>query len=227
MQPVERIEGIAAPLLRDHIDTDVIIPSRDITSPAREGFGAKLFAPWRYLAPGGPENPDFVLNREPWRRAAILIAGHNFGCGSSREMAVWALVQFGIRSVVAPSFGAIFRDNCVRNGLLPVALPAATVAALAATAQAQPAGWCVDLRACTLRTPDGTLHAFAFDAHEREQLLAGLDAIDLTWQQRTQIEAFEAADRLRRPWIWADDRAAWAAGGPPTPPPSDSPREAP
>ena len=203
MEAVNRIEGVAAPLLRDNIDTDVIIPSREITSPSREGYGAKLFAPWRYHAPGGPENADFVLNQGPCRQARILIAGANFGCGSSREMAVWALAQFGIRCVIAAGFGAIFRDNCIRNGLLPVELPAATVATLAACAASRPAGWCVDLITCTVHEPSGTTHPFTIDAHEREQLLAGRDAIDLTWQHRSAIEAFEAADRQRRPWIWA------------------------
>ena len=203
MEAVNRIEGVAAPLLRDNIDTDVIIPSREITSPSREGYGAKLFAPWRYHAPGGPENVDFVLNQGPCRQARILIAGANFGCGSSREMAVWALAQFGIRCVIAAGFGAIFRDNCIRNGLLPVELPAATVATLAACAASRPAGWCVDLSTCTVHEPSGTTHPFTIDAHEREQLLAGRDAIDLTWQHRSAIEAFEAADRQRRPWIWA------------------------
>ena len=128
MEPFVRVEGIAAPLHRANIDTDAIIPSREITSPGREGYGEKLFSPWRYLGPDRRENPDFVLNRAPFRAAPILIAGDNFGCGSSREMAVWALRQFGIRAIVAPSFGAIFRANCMRNGILPVVLPAATVA---------------------------------------------------------------------------------------------------
>ena len=202
MEPLDRVEGIAAPLLRENIDTDVIIPSREITSPAREGFGPKLFAPWRYLAPGGPENPEFVLNREPWRAARILIAGRNFGCGSSREMAVWALVQFGIRCVIAPSFGAIFRNNCVRNALLPVDLPEADVDALAAAAARAPLVLTVDLEACEVRAHDGARHAFTIDPAEREMLLTGMDAIDRTWQQRAAIEAFEAADRERRPWIW-------------------------
>ncbi len=202
MKAVNHIEGVAAPLLRDNVDTDVIIPSREITSPARDGYGAKLFAPWRYTAPGGPESADFVLNQPPYRRAKILITGANFGCGSSREMAVWALWQFGIRCVIASSFGAIFRDNCIRDGLLPVVLPTATVAALANAAAQQPEGWCVDLVACTVQVPDGSTQPFTIDAHEREQLLAGLDAIDLTWQHRSAIEAFAAADRQRRPWIW-------------------------
>lgn len=202
MEPLLRVEGVAAPLLRDNIDTDVIIPSRDITSPSREGFGEKLFAPWRFLAPGGPENPGFVLNREPWRQARFLVAGRNFGCGSSREMAVWALVQFGIRCVIAPSFGAIFRANCIRNALLPLELPHEVVAALADAAGRGPLVLQADVPAQQLHLPDGTVHAFALDAEEREMLLSGLDAIDRTWQHRDAIEAFEAADRLRRPWMW-------------------------
>ncbi len=157
MEAFVRIEGIAAPLHRPNIDTDAIIPSREITSPGREGYGEKLFAPWRYLGPDRRENPDFVLNRAPFRAAPILIAGENFGCGSSREMAAWALRQFGIRVVVAPSFGAIFRSNCLRNGILPVALPAATVAALAARAEAGDLVLAVDLGSCAVTTPDGRL----------------------------------------------------------------------
>ena len=204
MKAVLRVEGTAAALLRPNIDTDVIIPSREITSPAREGFGAKLFAPWRYLSPGGPENPEFVLNRAPCRHAVILIAGANFGCGSSREMAVWALAQFGFRCVIVPSFGAIFRDNCIRNGLLPVELPAALVQTLGAFAERAPDGWAVDLVSQQVRPPGTPAHRFEFDPHEREMLLAGLDAIDLTWQRRDQIEAFWARDRVARPWAWLE-----------------------
>jgi 3-isopropylmalate/(R)-2-methylmalate dehydratase small subunit len=204
MEPVVRIEGFAAPLLRDNIDTDTIIPSRDITSPSREGFGPKAFAPWRYLSPGGPENPEFVLNRGPWRQAAILIGGRNFGCGSSREMAVWALAQFGLKAVVAASFGAIFRQNCVRNGLVPVELPHAVVARLAEQAadEAKPLSLVIDVQAQVLIEPDNTRHAFALDTADHETLLTGLDAIDRTWQHRAVIEAFEARDRLLRPWVW-------------------------
>jgi 3-isopropylmalate/(R)-2-methylmalate dehydratase small subunit len=117
-------------------------------------------------------------------------------------MAVWALVQFGIGAVVAPSFGAIFRDNAIRNGLLPVMLPHSVVATLAAAAEAGPLHLVADVRTLELRMPDGTRHPFPLDADEQERLLTGLDAIDRTWQQRAAIEAFEAADRLRRPWMW-------------------------
>lgn len=202
MEALRRVEGVAAPLLRPNIDTDTLIPSREITSPGRDGYGEKLFAPWRYLDAQRTENPDFVLNRAPFRQARILIAGENFGCGSSREMAVWALRQFGLRCIIAPSFGAIFRDNCVRNALLPVQLDASVVAALGAAAESGTLCLCVDLEAGEVIEAGGRRHRFAFDAVEREMLLTGLDAIDLTWQQRAQIEAFEAADRQRRPWIW-------------------------
>ncbi|MDH5264405.1 MAG: 3-isopropylmalate dehydratase small subunit [Betaproteobacteria bacterium] len=203
MEPFLRIEGIAAPLHRPNIDTDAIIPSREITSPEREGYGEKLFAPWRYLGPDRRENPDFVLNRAPFRAAPILIAGDNFGCGSSREMAVWALRQFGIRVVVAPSFGAIFRSNCLRNGILPVVLPAATVAALAGRAEAGDLVLAVDLGRCLVTTPDGSAHEFAVEAREREMMLEGLDDIDLTLSRAGEIEAFQARDRVARPWIWS------------------------
>jgi len=219
MQAVSVVEGIAAVLMRDNIDTDVIIPSRDITSPDREGYAAKLFGPWRYLHPGGPENPDFVLNQPPWRQARVLLAGRNFGCGSSREMAVWALWQFGIRCVIAPSFGAIFRDNCLRNGLLPVLLPAAALERLAATLDAQDCALRVDLQACRIQGPGDITLPFDFDAHEREALIGGLDAIDQTWLQRAAIEAFEAADRLRRPWVWSDALSAAASPSPHAEPP--------
>jgi 3-isopropylmalate/(R)-2-methylmalate dehydratase small subunit len=211
MEAFTRIQGLAAALLRENIDTDIIIASRDITSPAREGFGPKLFAPWRYFqgnadGPGRPERPDFVLNQAPWRSAVILIAGANFGCGSSREMAVWALRQFGFRCVIAPSFGAIFADNCIKNGVLPVVLPPGRVAALGARATnaAQPLTLAVDLHACEVQQPGGGVDRFEIGARDREMLLAGLDEIDLTWQRRAEIDAFEAADRQQRPWVWGD-----------------------
>jgi 3-isopropylmalate/(R)-2-methylmalate dehydratase small subunit len=202
MPPVSRIEGVAAPLLRENIDTDVIIPSREITSPSREGFGAKLFAPWRFDA-AGAELPDFILNRDPWRHASILITGRNFGCGSSREMAVWALLQFGFRAVIAPSFGAIFRDNCVRNALLPVELPQAEVDALAAAAQAGPLRLVIDLPSSQVQEPSGLTHPFSLPAPDREMLLTGMDMIASTQlKYQAAMDSFAAADRVSRPWMW-------------------------
>jgi 3-isopropylmalate/(R)-2-methylmalate dehydratase small subunit len=202
LQAIASVTGLAAPLMRDNIDTDIIIPSREITSPAREGYGPKLFAPWRYREPGGPEEPNFILNQEPWRQAKILLTGQNFGCGSSREMAVWALEQFGLACVIAPSFGAIFRNNCIRNGLLPVTLPLETVHQLAEQAAQAPLWLTVDLRSQQIAIPGWSPLTFGFDAEERELLLTGQDAIDRAWQHRAAIEAFEQRDRLARPWAW-------------------------
>lgn len=208
----ETLTGIAAALLRDHIDTDIIIPSREITSPSREGFGPKLFAPWRYREDGA-EEPGFVLNRPPWRDARILIAGRNFGCGSSREMAVWALLQFGVGCVIAPSFGAIFRQNCLRNGLLPLELPLPQVQGLAEQAAQEAMVLNIDLRAqriCRVRSADSCggeanpedLIPFAFDSDDRDMLLSGRDAIERAWEHRLAIESFEEQDRRQRPWAW-------------------------
>ncbi len=201
--------GIAAPLLQANIDTDLIIPSREINSPAKTGFGAKLLSPWRYTTDAQGqriENPDFVLNQAPFRSATILIAGDNFGCGSSREAAVWALRQFGFRCVIAPSFGAIFRNNCYRNGLLPVVLPVEQVQALGHAAQTGTLRLTVDLQACEVRDGQGQGQdqplAFSVPASERRMLLEGLDAIGLTLKHRAAIAAFEQVDRLARPWIW-------------------------
>jgi 3-isopropylmalate/(R)-2-methylmalate dehydratase small subunit len=200
-------QGTAAALLRENIDTDVIIPSREITTPGREGYGIKAFAPWRYGAGGsaaGEEVADFVLNRPPWRGASILIAGANFGCGSSREMAVWALAQFGFRVLIAPSFGAIFRVNCVRNGVLPIELPAEVVARLGAAAgdEKQPLVLRVDLQAQRIFQGDAAEIAFTLDEHDREMLLTGMDAVDRTWLRRGEIEGFEGNDKADRPWVW-------------------------
>lgn len=202
MEPWRTVTGIAAPLMTPHISTDILVPSRTITSASRTGYGPKLLANWRYHA-DGRENADFVLNQAPWREACMLIAGENFGCGSSREMAVWALAQFGVRCIVAPSYASIFRENCVRNGLLPVVLPPDVVERLAALARISPQAWTADLQACQVVAPDGSVHAFEIDAVEREQLLLGLDPIGITLQHADAIEAFARADRLARPWIWA------------------------
>ena len=205
MEQFVKITGIAAPLMRANIDTDLLIPSKEMTGTGKDGYGEKLLAPWRYRsgAPGARvENPDFVLNREPYRHAVVLIAGANFGSGSSREQAVWAVRQFGFRAVIAPSYGTIFRTNCYVNGVLPIELPAGEVERLGREAEAGPLELTVDLVECEVSAPDGRRLAFNVPAGERTMMLEGLDAIGLTLKRRPEIEAFQAADRLRRPWIW-------------------------
>ncbi len=195
--------GVAAALLRNNIDTDAIIPSREMKTVSKTGLAGGLFAGWRYLAGRDPD-PDFVLNRVEQRGSSILLAGLNFGCGSSREHAVWALKEYGIRAIIAPSFGAIFAGNCVRNGLLPVVLAEAQVAALAASLAADPQArpLRVDLQACVVHDAAGQAYPFDIAASQREMLLKGLDPIALTLQSSAAIEAFQARDRLARPWIY-------------------------
>jgi len=206
MEPFVTLRGLAAPLMHANIDTDLIIPSREITSPGADGYGDKLLSPWRYETGADGrrvERPDFVLNRQPFRAATILLAGENFGSGSSREAAVWAVRQFGFRCVIAPSFGAIFQSNCYRNGVLPVVLPDGVVGALAQEAEGGALWLDVDLQSCTVRHPGGRHWAFTVPVSERTLLLEGLDAIGLTLKRQAQIAAYQAAARAARPWIWA------------------------
>lgn len=209
MRPFTSVTGPAAPLLRPNIDTDVIIRVERLVGTTRESMGAWAFETWRFRDDGS-EDPDFVLNREPFRNAPILLAGPNFGCGSSREGAVWALAGRGVRAVIAPSFSDIFRTNALQNGMLPVTLPEETVAELAAQIEKSPstARVTVDLVAQVVIGPDGTRHAFAIDPARREALLAGLDDIGLTLRSRQAIECWQAADRLRRPWVWGSGTSA-------------------
>lgn len=205
METFTRLRAIAAPLLRINVDTDAIIPSREMRTVSKTGLAGGLFAGWRYKAPGSrEENPDFVLNREPYRKAQILLSGANFGCGSSREHAVWALREWGIRAIIAPSFGAIFQGNCVRNGILPVVLENRAVEALARQVEAAPAEnlLTVDLEYRTVMTSDGATYPFSIAPADRQMLLEGLDAIALTMKRDDEILAFQARDRLRRPWIY-------------------------
>ena len=209
MEKFKTLTAVAAPILRINIDTDIIIPSREMKRVSKEGLGEGLFAGWRYTEPGGrDENPDFILNREPYRRAKILLSGANFGCGSSREHAVWALYEWGIRCIIAPSFGAIFRNNCVRNGILPVELDDEVVKSLAEQVQADPEHRLitVDLDDCRVIAPDQTCHPFEIPPADREMLLQGLDAIAVTMQRDDQILEFQVRDRLRRPWIYLQPR---------------------
>jgi 3-isopropylmalate/(R)-2-methylmalate dehydratase small subunit len=205
MEKFERLTAVAAPLLYANVDTDAIIPSREMRSGAKTGLADGLFAGWRYTRIGGREpNPQFVLNQPEYQDARILLAGENFGCGSSREHAVWALREYGFRAVIAPSFSPIFYNNCVRNGIAPIRLPERVVRALASKVAANPQKHrvSVDLDAQEIIAHDGERHRFAIDAHLKEMLLSGLDEIDLTLERRSEIDAFLAADRARRPWIY-------------------------
>jgi len=197
--------GVAAALLRSNIDTDAIIPSREMKTVSKTGLAGGLFAGWRYVQAREPD-PNFVLNRVVQRGSSVLLAGANFGCGSSREHAVWALKEYGIRVVIAPSFGAIFAGNCIRNGLLPVVLTEAQITELAASVAADPQGrrLNVDLQRCVVSDAAGTAYPFELAASQREMLLQGLDPIALTLQSSAAIEAFQAADRKARPWIYLD-----------------------
>jgi 3-isopropylmalate/(R)-2-methylmalate dehydratase small subunit len=207
MQRFERLTAVAAPLLRANVDTDAIIPSREMRSVAKNGLAGGLFAGWRYTTIGGREpNPQFVLNQPAYAGTQILLSGENFGCGSSREHAVWALLEYGIRAVVAESFSPIFFSNCIRNGILPVRLPADAIAAIATSAASDPQARrvTVDLVERRVASPDGSTYGFTIEPEAREMLLEGLDAIDLTLKSRDEIATFEARDRLRRPWIYLD-----------------------
>jgi 3-isopropylmalate/(R)-2-methylmalate dehydratase small subunit len=202
MEKFVRLTGTAAPLMRANIDTDAIIPSRETQSVARTGYGEKLFANWRYTPGTRVEIPEFVLNQPPYRNAEILLCGANFGCGSSREAAAWALLQFGIRCVIAESFGGIFRNNAVRNGLLPVALPGDAIVAIAAEIEKNGGSRItVDLERCIVEVPGGRALPFEVNGLDRAMLLEGLDEIELTLKQKPAIEAFLTRDRSERPWV--------------------------
>ena len=195
MRPFTTLTGIAAPLLRAHVDTDLIIPKQFLTTLVRSGLGRHLFHELRY-DPQGREIPDFVLNREPFRRAVILLSGPNFGCGSSREHAPWALLDFGIRCVIAPSFADIFFNNCFANGILPVTLPAEDVARLATIE----GPLTVDLPAQTVAA-EGLLIPFAIEPARKSALLEGLDEIKRTEASLPDIEAYERRRLTEAPWL--------------------------
>jgi 3-isopropylmalate/(R)-2-methylmalate dehydratase small subunit len=198
-EPFTTLTGIAAPLLIDNLDTDTIIPSREMRTTGRAGLKDGLFAPLRYLdADAREEDPAFVLNQPPYRGAQILLGGANFGCGSSREHAVWALAEYGVRAIIAPSFAPIFAGNCVRNGIVPVALPADVVEALAQAGEPVT----VSLDPMEVATPSQRF-PFTLGEDERQMLLHGLDAIDLTFRHQPQIAAWLKQDRAARPWVYA------------------------
>ena len=200
MDKFTSLTGVAAPLNMINVDTDMIIPKNYLKTIKRTGLGTALFAEMRYDE-GGREKPDFVLNKPAFRKATILVSGTNFGCGSSREHAPWALLDFGIRCVIAPSFADIFFNNTFKNGILPITLPEARVNQLLRFLLELPgAEITVDLGARTVRGPDGQTDTFEIDPHRRHCLLNGLDDIGLTLQKEAAITAYEAKAAIGRAW---------------------------
>jgi len=197
------LTGVAAPMPMINIDTDMIIPKQFLKTIKRTGLGTHLFDEMRYT-PDGKEVGDFVLNRSAYRKASILVAGDNFGCGSSREHAPWALLDFGIRCVIAPSFADIFYNNCFKNGILPIKLPKEQVDLLMDDAQrGANATMTVDLEKQEIKGPDGGTIHFDIDPFRKHCLLNGLDDIGLTLQKVSAIDGFEASQKGSQPWMWA------------------------
>jgi 3-isopropylmalate/(R)-2-methylmalate dehydratase small subunit len=205
MTPFDFVKGVAMPLIRPNIDTDAIIPSREMKRVSKTGLADGLFAGWRYTSIGGRvPDPAFVLNDPAYAGASILLGGENFGCGSSREHAVWALAEYGFRAVVAPSFNPIFQNNCLRNGVLAAVVDLPFIERLAAAIAPAPQRLpvAIDLPDQTIIGPDGAAAGFPIGAEAKAMLLDGLDIIALTLQRASQIGAFRAADRVRRPWAY-------------------------
>jgi len=201
MQPFTNVTGVAAPLELANIDTDKIIPARFLRRLREPGYEKLAFHDIRYDA-DGKDRPDFVLNQAPYRNAKILVAGANFGCGSSREAAVYVMWDYGIRSVIAPSFGDIHYGNELQNGMLPVVLPDATCQKLRQQLREKPgAQITVDLETQTVTGPDGATHRFEIDPSHKERLLKGLDDIGLVMQNIKEIEAFEKKHHAELPWL--------------------------
>ena len=196
------LSGVAAPMNMMNVDTDMIIPKLHLRTIKRTGLGKVVFDELRFHTDGS-EKPEFVLNREPYRQASILVAGDNFGCGSSREHAPWALLDFGIRCIISTSFADIFYNNCFKNGILPVAVGRDDWQRLMADASdAENPRLTVDLEALSITRPNGDRVAFEIDGFRRDCLLNGLDDIGLTMQKADRIEAFEAAQRKQQPWLY-------------------------
>ena len=201
MDKFEKLSGIAAPMPLINIDTDMIIPKVFLKTIKRSGLGVNLFDEMRYLDDGS-ENPDFVLNKPQYREAEILVAGDNFGCGSSREHAPWAIRDFGIRCVISTSYADIFFNNCFKNGILPIVLPKAQVDVLMKDAEkGSNARIEVDLEAQTVTTSDGETFSFEVDAFKKHCLLNGLDDIGLTMEKAEFIDAYESKLQVSHPWV--------------------------
>ena len=212
MDKFVRQEGLVAPLDRANVDTDAIIPKQFLKSIKRTGFGPNLFDEWRYLDKGEPDrdntgrplNPDFVLNRQRFIGATVMLARENFGCGSSREHAPWALLQFGIQTIIAPSFADIFYNNSLKNGLLLIQLDPKIIDKLFSETEVNP-GYrlAVDLEQQTVTTPSGESYSFDIDPHRKHCMLNGLDDIGLTLGHADEIRAFEAKHKVSQPWLFS------------------------
>jgi 3-isopropylmalate/(R)-2-methylmalate dehydratase small subunit len=201
MEPFARLTAVAAPMDLPNIDTDRVIPARFLRKPREAGFGPLLFHDVRFDAAGAPK-PEFVLNQPAYRSARILVTAENFGCGSSREMAVWALMDYGIRVVIGPSFGDIFFENCFKNGALAVVLPAEVAAGLRrALAERPGATLSVDLVSQTITGPGGEAIRFGIDPFRKHGLLTGQDEVEMTLARLPAIEAFEVRRRVEMPWL--------------------------
>ncbi len=211
MQAFTQLNGLVAPLDRDNVDTDAIIPKQFLKSIKRSGFGPNAFDEWRYLDHGEPGmdnstrplNPDFVLNQQRYQGASILLTRENFGCGSSREHAPWALEDHGFRVVIASSFADIFYNNCFKNGMLPIVLGAEIIESLFQEVEAN-VGYqlLIDLATQTVNTPSGKAYAFEVDGVRKHNLLNGLDEIGLTMQQQDKIKLFEVKHKQMQPWLF-------------------------
>jgi 3-isopropylmalate/(R)-2-methylmalate dehydratase small subunit len=203
MDKFTTLSGVAAPLPMINVDTDMIIPKQFLKTIKRTGLGKHLFEEMRYEM-DGKEKPDFVLNKPAWRQAKILVAGANFGCGSSREHAPWALLDFGIRCVIAPSFADIFYNNCFKNGILPIKLPQEEIDKLMDDAErGANAIVSIDLEKQEIRGPDGGCIRFDIDPFRKHCLLNGLDDIGLTLEKAVAIDSFEGKNKASQPWLWS------------------------
>ena len=203
MDKFDKLEGVAAPMKMINVDTDMIIPKQYLKTVKRTGLGKGLFAEKRYLDDGS-ENPDFVLNKPAYRNAKILVADDNFGCGSSREHAPWALLDFGVRCVIAPSFADIFYNNCFKNGILPIRMPKEIIAKLMDDAsRGSNAIIEIDLEKQEIKGPDGGTVHFEIDAFRKHCLLNGLDDIGLTMEKKSEIDDFETRQKDSQPWLHA------------------------
>ena len=203
MEKFTKLTGVAAPLPMVNIDTDAIIPKQFLKTIKRTGLGIHLFNDLRFDE-AGEERPDFVLNKAPYRQSKVLIAFDNFGCGSSREHAPWALSDFGIRCIIAPNFADIFYNNCFKNGVLPIALPKEVVSRLMEVAErGANATFSIDLEAQEISDPDGNIISFDIDPFRKQCMLNGLDDIGLTMQKAESIDEFESSQRAGQPWLYS------------------------